>query len=232
MSHGLLHSTFAFTLLTVSLEATAAEESASPQKAPAAQPAHAPEAAPAEPKATVVVNTESNHATIERRVNTSSYSGLPLADASFGSISQWEQVCVAPCERPLDKRHSYRIAGEGLVPSDSFTLPRERDRLTLDAKMGSSYGRLAGIGLTLLGASGMLLGGGATIASPILESQDAGSKGLRTGLLAGGITVLSAGLVSAGVGVYLWATNATTIKPMRDTARATKPHLTPAGLAF
>ena len=215
----------------VSFTAAAAEEVTHPaEKKPDPASFSAPEATP--PKATVVVNADSNRATIERRVSTSSYSGLPLADASFGSVSQWEQVCVAPCERPLDKRHSYRIAGDGLVPSDSFTLPPDRDRLRLDAKMGSSYGRLAGIGLTLVGASGMLLGGGAAIASPILESQDAGSKGLRTGLLAGGIAVLSAGLISAGIGAYLWATNGTTIHPTHESTATRKPRLTPTGLVF
>jgi hypothetical protein len=37
---------------------------------------------------------------------------------------------------------------------------------------------------------------------PILESEDVGSKGFRTGVLAGGI-----GAVAATVGLFLWLTN-------------------------
>jgi hypothetical protein len=124
------------------------------------------------------------------------------------------------------------VAGDGLVPSDSFTLPHDRDRLKLDAKMGSSYARLGGIGLTAVGTGGVLLGAAAVILTPIFESQDVGSRTFRTGLLAGGVSVLSLGAIAAFAGIYLWASNGTTIHPERDSAAKTKVHFTATGLAF
>lgn len=180
----------------------------------------------------VTLHADDSRATIERRVGTTSYAGLPLADASFGSIAQWEQACVAPCDLKLDKRYSYRVAGDGLVPSDSFSLPHDRDRLKLDAKMGSSYARLGGIGLTAVGTGGVLLGAAAVILVPIFQSQDVGSPTFRTGLLASGVTVLSLGAIAVGAGIYLWASNGTTIHPERDAVAKTKVHFTATGLSF
>jgi hypothetical protein len=207
--------------------------SAHAQEAAAPTPPIATPASASAPKdVSVTLSADDSRATIERRVGTTSYAGLPLADASFGSIAQWEQACVAPCELQLDKRYSYRVAGDGLVPSDSFTLPRDRDHLKLDAKMGSSYGRLGGIGLTVMGAGGVLLGGAAVVLTPIFASQDVGSGTFRTGLLAGGVSVLSLGALAVGAGIFLWATNGTTIRPENDGVAKSKVHFTATGLAF
>jgi hypothetical protein len=207
--------------------------SAHAQEAAAPTPPIATPAIASAPKdVSVTLSADDSRATIERRVGTTSYAGLPLADASFGSIAQWEQACVAPCELQLDKRYSYRVAGDGLVPSDSFTLPRDRDHLKLDAKMGSSYGRLGGIGLTVLGAGGVILGGAAVVLTPIFASQDVGSGTFRTGLLAGGVSVLSLGALAVGAGIFLWATNGTTIRPENDGVAKSKVHFTATGLAF
>lgn len=196
-------------------------------------PAPPPPAVVSAPKqVSVTLNADDSRATIERRVGTTSYAGLPLADASFGSIAQWEQACVAPCQLQLDKRYSYRVAGDGLTPSDSFTLPQDRDRLKLDAKMGSSYGRLGGIGLTILGTGGVVLGAAAVVLTPIFASQDVGSSVFRTGMLAGGVSVLSLGAIAVGAGIFLWATNGTTIHPVNDGVAKSKMHFTATGLAF
>lgn len=187
---------------------------------------------PASREVSVTLRADDTRATIERRVGTTSYAGLPLADASFGSIAQWQAACVAPCDLKLDQRYSYRVAGDGLVPSESFTLPRDRDRLKLDAKMGSSYGRLGGIALTAVGAGGVALGAAAVILVPIFQSQDVGSAGFRTGLLAGGVTVLSLGAIAVGTGILLWANNGTSIQPELAASAKPKVRFTPYGLTF
>ena len=47
----------------------------------------------------------------------------------------FETVILAarPGYRPFDPRFAYRVAGEGLVPSDAFALPVGRDNLAVDA---------------------------------------------------------------------------------------------------
>ncbi len=213
-----------------------------PAVAPAAAtPVAAP--APSAPLPTVELRADDEHATIERRLGTSTYSGVPFADVSVASIATWQQACVAPCQIQLDPHFTYRVAGDGLVPSSSFALPRSGDHVRVDAKMGSQTGRLLGIGLTGIGALGVAAGGLALGASPILESQDVGSKGFRTAVLAGGVTVLAAGIVTGITGLYLWLSNGSSATPRADVATAStpaarsaasaKPRLLPSGaLAF
>jgi hypothetical protein len=64
---------------------------------------------------------------------------------------------------------------------------------------------------------------------PIFQSQDVGSPSFRTGLLAGGVTVLSLGAIAVGTGIFLWANNGTSIQPE---AASAKLRFTPYGLAF
>jgi hypothetical protein len=184
---------------------------------------------------TVTVELVSNdeHATIERRLGTFQLSGLPFVDASFSAVGHWEEACIAPCDVKLDPHYSYRVAGDGLTPSRSFGLPRDRDRVRLSAEMGSSSGRLGGFVLTGIGVGSALLGGAALIASPILESQDAGSKGFRSVVLAGGVIFLAAGVVEMGLGLYLWATNGSTVRADHGVvSAAARPRITPSGIAF
>jgi hypothetical protein len=170
--------------------------------------AHAEEASPV-----IELHADDGNATIERRTGTSSLAGIPLVDASVASVGHWEQACVAPCALRLDPRYTYRVAGDGLVPSSSFALPRNGDHVRVDAKMGSQTGRLLGIGMTGLGALGVVTGGLAVGAFPILDSQDVGSRGFRTAVLAGGLSVLAVGLVTGITGLYLWLSNGSSATP-------------------
>ncbi|MBX3185446.1 MAG: hypothetical protein KF819_00470 [Labilithrix sp.] len=192
-------------------EPTAAAPATTGVAAPAASApaALAPAAsADAAPQTTVVELAADDHrATIERRVGTTTPSGFPLLETGVLQVGQWEHQCVAPCALRLDNRYAYRVAGDGLVPSDSFSLPRSGDRVRVDAKMGSSTGRVAGVVSTGLGAGAMALGALALIATPILHSEDVGSEGFRTGVLAGGVSALSIGAIAVGVGLYLWFSN-------------------------
>ena len=155
----------------------------------------------------VQLDADDTRATIERRVGTQSPSGLPLLETGLFSVAQWQQQCVAPCTLALDTRYSYRVAGDGLVPTDSFSLPHSGDRVRVDAKMGSSTGRVAGALATGGGLLAIAAGTVALVATPILHSEDVGSEGFRTGVLAGGIGAVSIGVIAVGIGTFLWFTN-------------------------
>jgi hypothetical protein len=187
-----------------------AEEASPPPPAtaaPAAQaaPPVAPAAATAEGGVVVELAADDGRATIERRVSTSSHSGLPILETGALAIGNWEHACIAPCQVKLDPRYVYRVGGDGLVPTPSFVL--RGDHMRVDAKMGSSTGRIGGIVATGAGVLAIAAGGLALAATPVLESEDVGSKGFRSAVLAGGASVLAAGVVAAGVGLYLWLSN-------------------------
>ncbi len=186
---------------------------------PAPAPASAPAAAAPAASAVVQLDADDHRATIERRVGTQSPSGMPLLETGFFSVGQWEHACVAPCTVKLDTRYSYRVAGDGLVPTDSFSLPRSGDRVRVDAKMGSSTGRVTGV-LTV-GGGVLALGAGALalVATPILHSEDVGSEGFRTAVLTGGIGAVSIGAVAVAIGTYLWFTNSSSARTTEVASR-------------
>jgi hypothetical protein len=209
-----------------------------PSVALADEPPPLPSGTPqATPPRGVVVELQSNdgRATIERRVGTTSLAPMLFADASLASVGHWAEECVAPCEVKLDPRYSYRVAGDGLTPSSSFALPRDKDRVRLSAEMGSSQGRIAGIVLTTLGVGTALLGGTALVLTPIFENQDVGSKTFRSVLLVGGVAFVAAGVLEMGMGLYLWATNGSSVRADHGVLSAKKgdgPRLTPSGVVF
>jgi len=168
-------------------------------------------AGPAAP-AVVQLDADDHRATIERRVGTQSPSGMPLLETGLFSVGQWEHACVSPCSLKLDPRYSYRVAGDGLVPTDSFSLPPGGDRVRVDARMGSSTGRVVGVVTTAGGIVALGAGALALIATPILESENVGSEGFRTGVLAGGLGAVSVGAIAVAMGAYLWLSNGSTAR--------------------
>ena len=190
-------------LVTIAPRTAHADEPA-PTPAPASAPAPA---VVTTGTAVVQLDADDQRATIERRVGTQSPSGMPLLETGLFSVGQWEHACVAPCTLKLDTRYAYRVAGDGLVPTDSFSIPQSADRVRVDAKMGSSTGRVAGALTTGAGILAIAAGGLALIATPILASEDVGSQGFRTGVLAGGVSAVSVGVLAVGVGTFLWLTN-------------------------
>lgn len=197
----------------LSLGWSAAARADEPSTAPATTGVSAKDAQEKEKTVVVELAADDGRATIERRVSTTSPSGLPLVETGIFSVGQWEHACVSPCQVKLDPKYAYRVAGDGLVPTDSFALrPGGSERVRVDAKMGSSSGRVAGMLTTGAGLFWMAAGGAALIATPILESEEAGSKGFRTAVFAGGVTALSAGVIATGVGLYLWLTNSSSAR--------------------
>jgi hypothetical protein len=161
----------------------------------------------------VFLRADDPHATLERRAKVETYSGLPIKDAAIAGVATWMPECIAPCEARLDPKYTYRVAGDGLVPSDSFVLPRDGDPLIVDATMGSAYGRLGGLALSGAGAGGLILGVTALAVSPILVQDDIGSPALRSGVLVSGIAVTALSAFVLGAGLWLWTHNDTKVHP-------------------
>jgi hypothetical protein len=210
MKRMLLFPRFSRDLMTLAALAVPVLVTIVPRTAQADEPAAAAGPPVAPPSAIVQLDADDSRATIERRVGTQSPSGMPLLETGLFSVGQWEHACVAPCTLELDTRYAYRVAGDGLVPTDSFALPHDADRVRVDAKMGSSTGRVAGVLTTGGGVLAIAAGGLALIATPILASEDVGSQGFRTGVLAGGVGALSVGVLAVGIGTILWLTNGST----------------------
>jgi hypothetical protein len=167
-------------LLFASKNAWADEE----VRVPSPPPTKAPSAVlgsrlPGSADVTVELRANEGTATLERHTGTSTLSGLALPDLGIGGVSQWETACVAPCAVPLSAHYTYRVTGDGRVPTTSFTLPRGRDRVTVDADLGRASGRIAGLGFFATGVGAMVLGGAALVASPILSANDVGSSGFQ-----------------------------------------------------
>jgi hypothetical protein len=198
------------TVLAVPALVTLAPRTALADEPAPAVSAPAPAGPPVAPAAVVELAADDGRATIERRIGTMSPSGLPIIETGIAMAGQWENACTAPCTVKLDTRYAYRVAGDGLVPTESFGLPHSADHVRVEAKMGSTTGRVAGVVTTGLGIAAVAAGGLAIIATPILASQDVGSEGARTGLLGGGIGAVSVGVVAIGIGAYLWFTNGST----------------------
>ena len=167
-------------------------------------------AAPSPHSVVVVLHADAPGATIERRASVRSLSGLPIEEASIAGVATWVAECTAPCETKLDTKYTYRVAGDGLVPSGSFTLPQQGP-VVMDAEVGSATGRLGGLGIGALGAGGLVLGVAALAVTPILAEDHVGSPEVRTGVLAGGIAVTALGALAFGAGLWLWAHNETTV---------------------
>ena len=65
-------------------------------------------------------------------------------------------VCAAPCRQRLPRDGVYRIAGDGIAPSQKFDLSAER-WIRLDVKAGSSVQRDIGFGLAATAAVTLLV---------------------------------------------------------------------------
>jgi hypothetical protein len=201
--------------------------------APNGARAQEPAPVPSDPSPTVTLHASESGARLEKRTQTQTYGGLPFKDATLFGVATWEPACAAPCGTKLDPRFAYRVAGEGLVPSDAFALPAGRDNLAVDARMGSSTQRLAGIGLSGAGALGLLLGGAALVAVPILDDANVGDKTLRTGVLTGGLIFAGAGAIALVSGLWLWlASDTTTHVEPAPSPTAARVRVTPGGIVF
>lgn len=71
----------------------------------------------------------------------------------------WTRICSLPCAAKLDPSMEFRISGSGVIDTKAFRIPRSARGVSVDAKLGSTWGRALGITLTSLGGLGILSGG-------------------------------------------------------------------------
>jgi hypothetical protein len=72
----------------------------------------------------------------------------------LNQFREWNTVCEVPCDRPLDARFEYRIAGQGLRSTEKFRVPPQ-GQLSLSADMKPVRNLV--LGATLTGVGGLLL---------------------------------------------------------------------------
>jgi hypothetical protein len=181
--------------------------------APAAQgdeseiPAPATIPASGERKIEIIVDADEDGALLERRVNTVEGWQATLGIPVYSSTQQWEPACVAPCKLKVDADSAYRVSGEGIATSRTFTLPALNDPLKLHVHGRSAFLYGAGQGLTTVGTVFVLFGGISTLYSKSITSTDA-EESLRSV----GVAVLITGAVFVAVGLPLWLSGKSTVR--------------------
>ena len=72
---------------------------------------------------------------------------------------KWRDVCVAPCNVPVNPVGLYRIGGGTIRPSDAFNMPRPAGKVVVQAQAGSNVKHWVGVGLIVGGVIDGALGG-------------------------------------------------------------------------
>jgi hypothetical protein len=129
--------------------------------AAAEPPAAAPVAQPA-PAAPALTPEQAQAAATEARivvVHLSSKERVRL-DRRQGERGPWVEVCWSPCDTRTWADASYRVVGEGVMPSGEFSLPPANEgRVHLRVDPGSQVKRNVGIGLLIGGVALGVVGG-------------------------------------------------------------------------
>ncbi len=103
------------------------------------------------PKDTVLVHLSAPEGVVQLQRVASV--GTGWAGSRSITISNIETVCVAPCDQPVDRgaMHDFFLAGEGVAPSENFSLMGHGPAVDLKVKVGSSAGWNGGRVMTLVG---------------------------------------------------------------------------------
>ncbi len=148
-------------------------------------------------------------------------------------------VCAAPCKQRLPRDGTYRIAGDGITPSQSFDLSAER-WVRLDVKAGFSTRRSLGIGLGIAGYATAVVGSlyfaavgleGFPDGPPASQGQYTVPEGLLISGLAAGVIGLVLVLTCS---TEVRSSNGATFSSAPEAPRHKRPAivLTPRGLEF
>ena len=125
----------------------------------------------------------------------------PRARLQVQGPLKWQDVCVAPCNVPVNPQGTYRIGGGTIRPSEGFNMPRPAGQVVVEAQTGSTIKHWVGFGL-VLGGIGAAVGGtlvyaGAPTANDSISTTD------RDAAHAVGIVYLVTGLILLAIGVPL-----------------------------
>lgn len=128
----------------------------------------------------------------------------PRARLQVQGPLKWQDVCIAPCNVPVNPAGLYRVGGGTIRPSSEFNLPRSQ-RVMIDAQVGSTVKHWVGLGLMLGGVGSALLGGiyyadASSIAANNSTTTEDAAKAV-------GIVYLVVGVVLLAVGIPLFASS-------------------------
>lgn len=126
----------------------------------------------------------------------------PKARLQAQGPGQWRDVCVAPCNVPVNPAAVYRIGGNTIVPSDSFSMPRPSGQVVIEARYGSKVKHWVGIALIIVGVVNGLTGAFYYSQANDLASSAAGN-GDPDFYRAFGVVGIAAGVILAGIGIPL-----------------------------
>ena len=135
----------------------------------------------------------------------------PRARLQVQTHLKWQDVCLAPCNIPVNPAGAYRIGGGTIRASETFAMPRPSGQVLIDAQVGSKVKRGVGIGLTIGGGVAALV-----VAIYFAAGSSASSNGDEFGtsgqeILQGfGILYLVVGAVLMAVGIPL-STSSTSV---------------------
>jgi hypothetical protein len=115
----------------------------------------------------------------------------------LGQELRWQDVCVMPCFVPVDAAGTYRIGGDTIRPSISFSMPRPSGQVVIDSHVGSIVKHWVGIVLLATGVASV--GYGAYLGETL--GGRPGASGFYRA--AGSLTLLVTGVVLISVGIPL-----------------------------
>jgi hypothetical protein len=132
----------------------------------------------------------------------------PRARLQVQGPLKWQDVCVAPCNVPVNPQGLYRIGGGSIRPSEGFNMPRPSGQVVIDAQAGSTVKHWVGIGL-IIGGAVAAAGGTIYIAGADSFANSSSNIGgeTKTAFQTIGIIYLVTGLILLGVGIPLAASS-------------------------
>jgi hypothetical protein len=168
----------------------------------------------------------------------------------------WVWRCNAPCNERVDPRFTYRVMGEGILPSIEFHVAPNAGRVALQVSPAKQSSRTIAGALTVLGATSALAG----VLSILVDVAERGAAGAVPAEMSGaksslynsatsyeniGIGFITAGLVMEAGALVVLLTSKTNLTPIaahtgwapmpaRGNASAEKSgvRLIPGGFAF
>jgi hypothetical protein len=121
---------------------------------------------------------------------------------------KWRDVCVAPCNVPVNPAGLYRIGGGTIRPSEPFNLPRPAGHVVVQAQAGSNVKHWVGVGMVIGGLVDAALGGIYYASAEDLASSSSNSTGQSKEYFQTiGIVSVVTGVILLAIGIPLAASS-------------------------
>ncbi|HEY1954300.1 MAG TPA: hypothetical protein VGH28_01780 [Polyangiaceae bacterium] len=187
------------------------------------------QAPPAGPSTHVMIDADEPGVTLLRVTGLGMVQATSSYGTTFGAFMSYAPICVAPCEANLETSGMYRVAGDGVTPTGTFSLPppSANGAMRLHVHAGSLGARVGGLWLTVGGITIALAGGVLAGTAAALQSSQAD----LSGLLIGGLVTAGIGVVMTAIGIPLIAQSGTSVFT-DDGFRLARVRAIPGGFAF